>query len=140
MLHPGSIDRTFAGGYDQLFRATYEMLRHRGFPIERIDRDAGQIVTGRRPVDLSREGRPVEKVSARLKRDEAGDTNISLSLVFVDQASDPRPSIPDDGDGERADDVFEAAVSQSFDAAAVYDAYLDAIQTRAEALSENDTP
>lgn len=137
-LHPGSVDRTIEGRYDRIFRATFEMLRQRQFPMKRVDREAGRIVTGRRPVQVAEGMRPVEKVDARIKRGE--DVKVSLLLVFVDQASDPRRSVPNDGDDERADDVFAAALSRSFDAGAVYDAYLDAIQGQVEEFRERDTP
>lgn len=139
-LHPGSVDRSLEGRYEQVVRATVEVLRDRGFPLKRVELAVGRIVTGRRPVRMGREGRPVEKVNARLERSGPGEVKVSLSLVFVDQGSDPQRSIPDDGDDNRTDDVFEAAISRSFDAAAVYDAYLDAIQKRTNRRQENDTP
>lgn len=139
-LHPGSVDRTFEGRYDRVFQATFEMLRERQFPLKRVDGGAGRIVTGRRPIQVIREMRPVEKVDARVKRGEGRDIKVRLVLVFVDQASDPQRSVRDDGDDQRTDDVLEVAVSRSFDAGAVYDAYLDAIQERVEAFQEGDTP
>jgi hypothetical protein len=128
-LHPGSVDRKIDGTFTQVFEATRQELEERGFPIRSLDREDGTIVTGKRPVWMIETHRRVEKAEARI-RDEDGEGEVSLLLTFVDQASGQPPSVPDDGDEERADDVVDAAVGRSLSASAIYDDYLDAIADR----------
>jgi hypothetical protein len=138
-LHPGSVDRSIDGSYDQVFQATLEVLEAEGFPLERVDRENGHIVTGRRPAQRSTAGRRVEKVEAYVEDDD-GTIAVRLLLGFSDQHSSPQPRVHDrDGDG-RADDVATAALSRSLNASAVYDDYLDAIEERVEELTGDNGP
>ena len=138
-LHPGSVDRSIDGSYDQVFQATLEVLEAEGFPIERVDRENGRIVTGRRPVQMGTAGRRVETVESYIE-DDGGAVDVRLLLGFSDQYSSPQPRIRDrEGDG-RADDVATAALSRSLNASAVYDDYLDAIEERVQDLTGDNGP
>lgn len=138
-LHPGSVDRSIDGTYDQVFQATLEVLEAQGFPFKRVDRETGRIVTGRRAVQVRTTGRRVEKAEAYIEEDD-GTVDVRLLLGFSDQYSSPPPQIPDrNGDG-RADDVANAAFSRSVSASAVYDDYLDAIEQRVHQLTGETGP
>jgi hypothetical protein len=138
LFHPGSVDRTIEGSYDQVFQATLETLEARGFPFETVDREEGKIITGRRPARMGTGGRRVEKVEAYVE-DETGAADVRLYFVFADQASEQPPRVRDeDGDGRA--DVASAAFSRSLSASSVYDDYLDAIEERVEALRGTDGP
>lgn len=138
-LHPGSVDRSIDGSYDQVFQATLDVLDAQGFPLERVDRADGRIVTGRRPVQMGTTGRRVETVHAYVETDDE-TVDVRLLLTFTDQVSEKPPRIHDrNGDG-RADDVAAAALSRSVSASAVYDDYLDAIEERVRALRDKDGP
>jgi hypothetical protein len=130
-LHPGSVDRSIDGSYDQVFQATLEVLEAQGFPLERVDREDGRIVTGRRPIRMGTAGRRVEKVEAYIEEDD-GAVDVRLLLGFSDQYSSPPPEVRDRDNDGRADDVVDAALSRSFSASAVYDDYLDAIEQRVQ--------
>lgn len=127
-LHPWATDRDIAGSYDQVFQATLETLEARRFPIEEADWDAGRIVTGKRPVRVIEARRRVEKVRARLE-DEEGEVDVQLFLTFMDQSGTTQQRTPDDEDVEA-----EAVVDRALSSSAIYDAYLDAIETRAADL------
>ena len=138
-LHPGSIDRSIDGSYNQVFQATLEVLEAQGFPLERVDRKDGRIVTGRRPVQMGTAERRVETAEAYIEEDD-GSVSVRLLLGFSDQYSSPPPRIQDrNGDG-RADDVAAAAASRSLNASAVYDDYLDAIEQRVRELTGESGP
>jgi len=64
LLHPWATERDFEGAYDPVFQATLETLEARDFPIDRVDRNEGQIKTGKRPVEAVGPHRPVETVRA----------------------------------------------------------------------------
>jgi hypothetical protein len=139
LFHPGSVDRTIEGSYDQVFQATLETLEAQGFPFETVDREEGKIITGRRPSRIGTTGRRVEKVEAYVE-DENGAADVQLFFVFADQSSEQPPRVRDeDGDG-RADDVAGAAFSRSLSASAVYDDYLDTIEERVRTLRGTDGP
>jgi len=132
-LHPGSVDRSVDGSYDQVFQATLEVLERLAFPIRRVDRSEGRIVTGRRPVWVIEQYRRVEKAEARI-RDDGTHVQVSLLLSFVDQVSGRPPRVEEDGDDRRADDVANAVLARSLSASAIYDEYLDAIEDRVAEL------
>lgn len=134
-LQSGGIDREIEGSYDEVFQATLEELRAREFPIKRVDREEGRIVTGRRPLRSERSPRPVETVDARIEGGDDAPTDLHLLFAFVDQVSGPPRPVPDDGDDDRADDVTAAALSRSYDASAVYDEYFRAIRARVQEAS-----
>jgi hypothetical protein len=138
-LHPGSVDRSIDARYDQVFRATLEVLESEGFPLERVDRADGRIETGRRPAPMRTSGRRVETVDAYIEED-GGTVTLRLLLAFTDQVSEAPPRIRDRNDDGRADDVAAEAVSRSVSASAVYDDYLDAIERRARELAGTDGP
>jgi hypothetical protein len=83
--------------------------------------------------DPDRRPRPVEKARVTLDPD-GSQTDVHLFLQFVDQVSGPPRRVPDDGDDERTDDVARAVLDRSYDAAVVYDDYLDAIEERVRTL------
>jgi hypothetical protein len=139
LLHPGSVARSIDGRYDPVFQATLEVLEAEGFPLERVDRADGRIVTGRRPAQMGTTGRRVETVDAYIE-EEDGEVDVRLLLTFADQSSNRSPPVRDrNGDG-RADDVAAAALSRSFSASAVYDDYLDAIEQRVRELTGEARP
>ncbi|HKL87744.1 MAG TPA: hypothetical protein VJ884_01990 [Salinibacter sp.] len=138
-LHPGSVDRSMNGSYDQVFQATLEVLGAQGFPLKRVDRENGRIVTGRRPVQMGTAGRRVEKAEAYIEDDD-GTVDVRLLLGFSDQYSSPPPRVRDRNRNGRSDDVTAAAISRSLDAGAVYDDYLDAIEKRVHALTGDSSP
>jgi hypothetical protein len=130
----GGVDREVDAPYDQVLRATIDVLEARGFPLKTVDPEAGRIVTGRRPVQAGRPSvRPVEAVDVRLERIDDARVEVGLLLTFRDQASGGRQSVPDrDGDGDP--DVVAEALDRSFDAEAEYEAYFEAIEARVQAL------
>lgn len=131
----GGIDRSVDAPADRVFRAAVDVLRDRSFTLKEINRAQGRIVTHRRPVGPAGTGspHPVEKATVRLQAD--GDqTDVRLFLQFVDQVSGPPRRVPDDGDDERTDDVARAVLDRSYDAAVVYDDYLDAIEEHVRTL------
>ena len=138
-LHPGSVGRSMTGSYDQVFQATVEVLEAQGFPLERVDRENGRIVTGRRPAQMKTAGRRVEKAEAYIEEDD-GTVDVRLLLGFSDQYSSPPPEIPDRNGNGRADDVAATAISRSLDAGTVYDDYLDAIEQRVQDLTGDSRP
>lgn len=138
-LHPGSVERSVDGSYEQVFASTLEVLEAQGFSFERIDRENGRIVTDRRPTQMGTTGRRVEKANAHIEADD-GTADVRLLLTFTDQVSERPPRIRDRNDNGRADDVADAALSRSFSASAVYDDYLDAIEERVEEHAGADGP
>lgn len=138
-LHPGSVERSIDGSYEQVFAATLKVLEAQGFSLERVDREDGRIVTGRRPVQMGTTGRRVEKVDAYIEEDD-GSVDLRLLLAFTDQVSEPPPRIQDRNNDGRADDVADEAVSRSVSASAVYDDYLDAIEQRVQERAGADGP
>lgn len=133
-LHPGSVGRTFEGQYERVFQATFEVLQQCQFPMKRVDRKAGRIVTTRRPIQVVEGAHPVRKVDARIEEGESGEVKVRLFLLFVDQTSGSTQDVPGHDNDERTARLFTAAVERSVDAGAVYDTYLDAIQKRVEAF------
>lgn len=130
MLHPWATDRTLDGTDDQVFQATLETLKARGFPIERVDREQGEIETGKRPVDAMDPYRPVETVRAYVERKGEGEASVRLFLTFLEPRLGPSLG-PSRGNMERqSSSVVGEAVGKS----AVYDDYLDAIADRVRDL------
>lgn len=123
-LHPWATDRDIEGTYDQVFQATLETLESRAFPLEEVNRDAGRIVTGKRPVDVIEARRRVEKVRAYI-REEAEGAEVQLFLTFMDQS----------GSVDRGEGRGTGALSSS----AIYDEYLDAIEERVRELRDGES-
>lgn len=127
-LHPGATDRDIEGSYDQVFQATLETFEAREFPVQKVNRDKGRIVTGKRPVRVIEVRRRVEKARAYIESD-GGDVDVRLVLTFMDQSGTVRQREPDEK-SEEAEAVADKALSSS----AIYDEYLDAIEERIEDL------
>lgn len=133
VMPSGGVDRSIDAPYDFVFEATVVELRSRGFSLTTVDSEEGRIVTARRSRPFYHSARPVETVEAHLDREGPETTDLRLYFTFVDQVSEAPKPPPDDGDDDRVDDVLSAVVDRSLEAGAVYDAYLDAIEARAEA-------
>jgi len=127
-LHPGATEREVDGSYDHAVRATLEMLEARPFPIETIDREEGRIVTGKRPVRVIETRRRVEKVRARIQKDD-GEVSVRLFLTFMDQSGTVQQPASD-----REREKAETAADKVFSSSAIYEEYLDAIARRVEEL------
>ncbi len=124
-LHPWATDRTVDGTYDQVFQATLETLEAREFPIEEVDREAGKIVTGKRPVSGVGMSHPVETVRAYVEQEGEESVSVRLFLTFLDPAPSTRE--PTAGSrGNRTQNEGAGVVNKSV----VYDDYLDAIEER----------
>lgn len=87
-LHSWATERAIEGSYDQVFQATLETLERRGFPVDSVDREAGRIETGKRPVEAVEPYHPVETVRAEGRDGER--VTVRLFLTFLE----PRPSTP----------------------------------------------
>lgn len=128
----GGVDRTIAGPYDAVFRATVTELRSRGFSLRERNREDGRIVTHRRTIPKEATSRPVETVEASLEREGPERTDLRLYFLFRDQVSEaPRP-VPDRENDGRADDVVSEALDRTYESTAVYDAYVRAIRQRVQ--------
>jgi hypothetical protein len=127
-LHPWATDRDIEGSYDQVFRATLEVLEGRRFPIEEVDREEGRIVTGKRPVHVIETYRRVEKAQARIEPED-GEADVQLFLTFMDQSGTVRRRAPN-----RENREAEAVADKMLSSSAIYDDYLDAIEQRVQDL------
>jgi len=134
--HSGTVGHTVDEPYEHVFRGALEMLRGREFEIRTADREAGRIETERRAIEDSRVRGPVEKATVTLKPKGDGQTKVKLLLVFVDQADGRPVPVPQDGDGERGDDIAAAVMDRAYGTGAVYDNYLDGIERRARKQRE----
>jgi len=128
-FHPWATDRTLDGSYDQAFQSTLETLEARGFPIEEVDREKGEIETGKRPVDAMNPYRPVETVRAYVEREGDGTASVRLFMTFLDPPSGSG-SAPSRSGSRRQSSSVGGAMSKSN----VYDDYLDAIASRMKAF------
>jgi hypothetical protein len=127
-LHPWATDRDMEGSYDQVFRATLEVLEDKQFPINEVDRAEGRIVTGKRPVRVIEAYRRVETVRARLDP-EGGAVDVQLFLTFMDQSGTVRHRAPN-----RTNKEAEAVADKMLSSSTIYDDYLDAIEQRVRDL------
>ncbi|MFB6274503.1 MAG: hypothetical protein ABEL51_16590 [Salinibacter sp.] len=127
-LHPGATDREIDGSYDQVFRATLEVLKARAFPIQTVDREKGRIVTGKRPVRVIETRRRVEKARVRIQKDDE-EVSVRLFLTFMDQSGTVQQREPD-----REQEEAEAVAAKVLSSSAIYDEYLDAIENRVGTL------
>jgi hypothetical protein len=119
------------GTYDQVFQATLETLEARDFPIQEVDREAGKIVTDKRPVSGVGVNRPVETVRTYVER-EGEAASVRLFLTFLE----PGPTRQGGGvrqNGRRARNAGGEAFSKSM----IYDDYLDAIENRVVAYGSS---
>ncbi|MFB6279719.1 MAG: hypothetical protein ABEK75_09450 [Salinibacter sp.] len=131
-LHPWATDRDIEGTYHQVFQATLETLEAREFPIKKMDREEGRIVTGKRPVRAIEPYRRVETVRAYVEEGR-GSAEVRLVLTLMDQSGTVQRQSSKD---ERT--LAETAADNALSSSAIYDEYLDAIQERVEDLRSAD--
>jgi hypothetical protein len=132
-LHPWATDRDIEGSYDRVFQATLTVLEDRQFPITKVDREEGRIVTGKRPVHLIEAYRRVETVRARIEPEDGEETDVTLFLTLMDQSGTVHRRVPD-----RKNERVEAVMDKAFSSSAIYDDYLDAIEQRVKDLREEN--
>jgi hypothetical protein len=130
-LHPWATGRAVDGTYDQVFQATLETLEARDFPIKEVDREAGKIVTGKRPVSGVGGNRPVETVRAYVEREEDA-VSVRLFLTFLDSGGASR-GVSGTRSGRRTQDAGGGALNKSI----IYDDYLDAVEERVVAYDSS---
>lgn len=128
MFHPGATDRVIEGSYAQVFQATLEVLEERDFPIKEVNREEGQIETGKRPVEGVDPYHPVETVQAYIEED--GEVSVRLLMTFLE----PRPSNPPRDPREKGERRSSKATKQVLSKSAMYYEYLDTIAERVWAL------